>query len=72
MAAEAMGEFNPFGMTEREMMVKALNHKGVSDVAKASTRELYAMLKVANQMGSVDSAFAYDSGAGSDSVEINI
>lgn len=72
MAAEAMGEFNPFGMTEREMLVKALNHKGVSDVAKASTRELYAMLKVANQMGSVDSAFAYDSGAGSDSVEINI
>lgn len=72
MAAEAIGEFNPFGMTEREMLVKALNHKGVMDVNKASTRELYAMLKVANSMTSVDGGFVYDGGNGSDSVEINI
>ena len=72
MAAEAIGEFNPFGMTAREMLVKALNHKGVTDVAKASTRELYAMLKVANSMTSVDGGFVYDGGHGSDTVEINI
>lgn len=72
MAAEVLGEFNPFGMTERDMLVRALNHAGVTDVAKSSTRELYAMLKVANQMGRVDTAFAYDGGAGSDTVEINI
>ena len=28
-AASVVGEFNPFGMTEREMLVKALNHQGV-------------------------------------------
>lgn len=71
-AAEVLGEFNPFGMTERDMLVRALNHAGVSDINKASTRELYAMLKVANHMGRVDATFAYDGGAGSDTVEINI
>ena len=71
-AAEVLGEFNPFGMTERDMLVRALNHAGIDDVNKASTRELYAMLKVANHMGRVDSAFSYDGGNGSDSVEINI
>lgn len=71
-AAEVLGEFNPFGMTERDMLVRALNHAGVSDIDKASTRELYAMLKVANHMGRVDATFSYDGGAGSDTVEINI
>lgn len=71
-AAEALGEFNPFGMTERDMLVRALNHLGVSDIDKASTRELHAMLKVANTMNRVDGNFVYDGGAGSDTVEINI
>ena len=71
-AAEALGEFNPFGMTERDMLVRALNHLGVSDIDKASTRELHAMLKVANSMNRVDGNFVYDGGAGSDTVEINI
>lgn len=69
-ASEVLGEFNPFGMTEREMLVRALNHAGV-DVDKETDAELYAMLKVCNTAARVDSSFNY--GASSkDEVEINI
>ncbi len=69
-ASEIMGEFNPFGMTEREMLVRALNHAGV-DVDKESNAELYAMLKVCNSAVRVDNSFNYGA-SGKDEVEINI
>ncbi len=69
-ASEVMGEFNPFGMSERDMLVRALNHAGIS-VDKETTGELYAMLKVCNSAVKVDNAFNYGA-SGSDEVEINI
>lgn len=69
-ASEVMGEFNPFGMSERDMLVRALNHVGVS-VESETTGELYAMLKVCNSAVKVDNAFNYGA-SDSDEVEINI
>lgn len=69
-ASEVLGEFNPFGMTEREMLVRALNHAGV-DVDKETDAELYAMLKVCNTTARVDNSFDYNA-SGKDEVEINI
>lgn len=71
-AAELIGEFNPFGLSEHDMLVKALNHAGIQDIEKASTKELYAMLKVCNSVARVDNAFAYDASTGSEEIEINI
>lgn len=65
-----IGEFNPFGLTEREMLVKALNHQGI-ETDKESVPELYAMLKVCNSQTKVDNGFDYGTG-GSDEIEINI
>lgn len=69
-ASEVLGEFNPFGMTEREMLVRALNRAGV-DVDKETDAELYAMLKVCNTTARVDNSFDYNA-SGKDEVEINI
>lgn len=69
-ASEIMGEFNPFGMSAREMLVRALNHAGV-DVDKESDAELFAMLKVCNNAVRVDNSFNYGA-SGKDEVEINI
>lgn len=69
-ASEVLGEFNPFGMTEREMLVRALNHAGV-DVDKETDGELYAMLKACNATARVDNSFDYNA-SGKDEVEINI
>lgn len=70
-ASAIIGEFNPFGMSERTMLVRALNHLGVDDVEKSTIPELYAMLKVCNAVTRVDNSYAYN-GNGSDEVEINI
>lgn len=69
-AASVVGEFNPFGMTEREMLVKALNHQGV-ETDRETVSELYAMLKVCNSQAKVDNSFSYGS-SGSEEIEINI
>lgn len=69
-ASTVIGEFNPFGMTEREMLVKALNHQGV-ETDKESVAELYAMLKVCNSQAKVDNSFSYGS-SGGEEIEINI
>ena len=71
-AAEIMGEFNPFGMSEREMLVRALNHAGVSTDGKETIGELHAMIKVANHVARVDNGFDYAGTDGKDTVEINI
>lgn len=69
-ASAVIGEFNPFGLSEREMLVKALNHQGV-DTDRESVSELYAMLKVCNSQTKVDNGFSYGS-SGGEEIEINI
>lgn len=68
-ASAVIGEFNPFGLSEREMLVKALNHQGV-DTDRESVSELYAMLKVCNSQTKVDNGFSY--GSSGEEIEINI
>lgn len=68
-ASQVMGEFNPFGLNEREMLIKALNHQGI-ETDRESIPELYAMLRVCNSQIRVDNGF--DFGNGADEVEINI
>lgn len=71
-ASEIMGEFNPFGMSERQMLVRALNHAGVRTDGKETIGELHAMIKVANHVARVDNGFDYAGTYGKDTVEINI
>lgn len=71
-AAEIMGEFNPFGLSERQMLVRALNHAGVRTDGKETIGELHAMIKVANHVARVDNGFDYSGTDGKDTVEINI
>ena len=71
-ASEIMGEFNPFGMSERQMLVRALNHAGVRTDGKETIGELHAMIKVANHVARVDNGFDYAGTDGKDTVEINI
>lgn len=69
-ASAVIGEFNPFGLSEREMLVKALNHQGV-ETDKETVPELYAMLKVCNAQTKVDNGFSYGSSEGEE-IDINI
>lgn len=71
-AAETIGDFNAFGLSAREMYVKALNHAGVSTDGKETIGELRAMLRVANHVARVDNGFDYAGSNGKDTVEINI
>lgn len=70
-ASEIIGEFNPFGMSERDMLVRALNHAGIS-VDKENTATLYGMLKVCNSVARVDNGFDYAGGNAQDTVSINL
>lgn len=72
-ASELLGaDFPAFGMNERQILVKALNHAGIQTDGKESVSELYAMVKVANSVSRVDNGFDYASGNGKDTVNINI
>lgn len=70
-ASSVIGEFNPFGMSEREMLVKALNHQGIA-TGKEGVKELYAMLNVCRTQTKVDNGFDYSEAGASDEVKINI
>lgn len=70
-ASSVIGEFNPFGMSEREMLVKALNHQGIA-TDKEGVKELYAMLNVCRTQTKVDNGFDYSEAGASDEVKINI
>ena len=60
-ACGVIGDFNPFGMTAKDMYVKALNHLGVELNGKESSAELSAMLKACSSISSkVDNGFSYD------------
>ncbi len=72
-AREVIGDFNPFGMSEKDMYVKALNHFGVALEGKESVSELSAMLKAcASVRSKVDNGFTYNGSTSSDEVEFNI
>lgn len=67
-----IGDFNPFGMSDRDMYVKALNHLGVELEGSEKVAELSAMLKACSAVRSkVDNGFSYDS-IESEEVEFNI
>ena len=60
-ACGVIGDFNPFGMSAKDMYVKALNHLGVELNGKESSAELSAMLKACSSISSkVDNGFSYD------------
>ena len=52
-----LGDFNAFGLSEREILVKGLNSVGVK-VSNEKVPELYAMLKVLNSV-KIDNSFEY-------------
>lgn len=59
-ARSICGDFNPFGMSEKDMYVKALNHLSVGVDGKESVAELAAMLKACSAVKSkVDNSFTY-------------
>lgn len=67
-----IGDFNPFGMSEKAMYSKALNHLGVSLDGKETVKEMSAMLKACSSIHSkVDNGFNY-SDVSSEEIELNI
>lgn len=59
-ARAVLGDFNPFGLTCKDMYIKALNHLGIALDGKETDAELKAMLKVSNSLRSnVDNNFSY-------------
>lgn len=70
-ARSILGDFNPFGMSDKDMYVKALNHLGVDLDGSEKVAELKAMLKACSSVQSrVDNGFSY--GTASDEIEYNI
>lgn len=60
--AKVLGDFNPFGLSDKDMYVKALNHMSVELDGEESVEELSAMLKACNSIQSkVDNSFNYGS-----------
>lgn len=67
-----LGDFNPFGMTCKDMYVKALNQMGVALDGKENESELGSMFKACASMRSkVDNGFSYSSNGAEDEIEIN-
>lgn len=67
-----IGDFNPFGMSDKDMYVKALNHLGVELDGSEKVAELSAMLKACSSVNKVDNGFSYGNSSVSDEVEYNI
>lgn len=61
-ACSVIGNFNPFGMSEKDMYVKALNHLGVDLDGSEKVSELSAMLKACSSVSKVDNGFSYNIG----------
>ena len=71
-AREVLGDFNPFGLSEKEMYVKALNHLNIVTEGKESCAELAAMLKAgANVRSRVDNGFSYKKETVKDEMKLN-
>lgn len=69
-ACSVIGNFNPFGMSEKDMYVKALNHLGVDLDGSEKVSELSAMLKACSSVSKVDNGFSY--GLGTEEKDFNI
>lgn len=67
-----IGDFNPFGMSDKDMYVKALNHLGVELDGSEKVAELRAMLKACSAVNRVDNGFSYGKRSATDEVEYNI
>lgn len=71
-ARGVLGDFNPFGMSCKDMYVKALNHLGVMLDGNESDSELGAMLKACSSVRNrVDNGFNYGSN-GKEEIEFNL
>lgn len=70
-ASAVCGNFNAFGMSAKDMYVKALNHLGVELDGKEKNEELSAMLKACNAVHTkVDNSFSYESSDNLEEIEI--
>ncbi|MBO7714395.1 MAG: DUF2213 domain-containing protein [Methanobrevibacter sp.] len=68
-----LGDFNPFGMTCKDMYVKGLNHLGVSLDGSEKSSELASMFKAcASVRGRVDNGFDYNGAGLEEEIEINL
>lgn len=68
-----LGDFNPFGMTSKDMYVKGLNHLGVSLDGNEDASELASMFKACASVRSrVDNGFDYGNTGADDEIEINL
>ena len=67
-ASSVLGNFNPFGLSVKEIYTRALNHAGITLSGSETIGEMEAMLKVASSI-KVDNSFAY-SDAEDDAKEI--
>lgn len=68
-----LGDFNPFGMSCKDMYVKGLNQMGVALDGKEELSELSSMFKACASMRSkVDNGFSYSSNGAEDEIEINL
>lgn len=68
-----LGDFNPFGMTSKDMYVKGLNHLGVSLDGSENASELASMFKACASVRSrVDNGFDYGNTGADDEIEINL
>ena len=57
-ASSVLGNFNPFGLSVKEIYTRALNHAGITLSGSETIGEMEAMLKVASSI-KVDNSFAY-------------
>ena len=72
-ASEFLGAFNPFGMSERDIYVKALNAAGIPIEGKESVAELRAMLRACSSVrAKVDNSFAYGVTGAKQEIEVNV
>lgn len=72
-ASQILGDFNAYGMSAKDMLVKALNSAGISTNGDESEKELNAMLKVCNSRSRIDNSFDYSvSNANEKEYEFNI
>lgn len=70
-ARAVIGDFNAFGLSAKDMYVKALNHKGVELTGKEKDEELAAMLRVCSTLSKVDNSFSYQTSA-TEEIDINV
>lgn len=72
-ASAVLGAFNAFGMSARDIYVKALNSAGVPIEGKESVAELRAMLRACSSVrAKVDNSFAYGVTGAKEEIEVNV